>query len=76
MPANILIVEDEPAIQALIIASLKRAGHAAVAAGDAESAVRQINSALPDLILLDWIFGGLRRSTPQHRFDAGHQLTR
>jgi two-component system phosphate regulon response regulator PhoB len=59
MPASILIVEDEPAIQALILASLKRAGHAAVAAGDAESALLQINSALPDLILLDWMLPGM-----------------
>ena len=59
MPASILIVEDEPAIQALILASLKRAGHDAVAAGDAESALQQINSALPDLILLDWMLPGM-----------------
>ncbi|MCX7176639.1 MAG: phosphate regulon transcriptional regulator PhoB [Proteobacteria bacterium] len=59
MAASILIVEDEPAIQALILASLKRAGHVAVAAGDAESALQQINSALPDLILLDWMLPGM-----------------
>ncbi|TRZ66990.1 MAG: phosphate regulon transcriptional regulatory protein PhoB [Rhodocyclaceae bacterium] len=59
MAASILIVEDEPAIQALILASLKRAGHDAVAAGDAESAMQQINSALPDLILLDWMLPGM-----------------
>jgi two-component system phosphate regulon response regulator PhoB len=59
MPASILIVEDEPAIQALILANLKRAGHDAVAAGDAESALQQINSALPDLILLDWMLPGM-----------------
>jgi len=59
MPARILIVEDEPAIQALILANLKRAGHDAVAAGDAESAIQQISSALPDLILLDWMLPGM-----------------
>ena len=59
MAASILIVEDEPAIQALILASLKRAGHVAVAAGDAESALQQINSALPDLMLLDWMLPGM-----------------
>ncbi|MFA6440710.1 MAG: phosphate regulon transcriptional regulator PhoB [Sterolibacterium sp.] len=59
MAASILIVEDEPAIQALILASLKRAGHAAVAAGDAESALQQINSTLPDLVLLDWMLPGM-----------------
>ncbi|TRZ92033.1 MAG: phosphate regulon transcriptional regulatory protein PhoB [Rhodocyclaceae bacterium] len=59
MAASILIVEDEPAIQALILASLKRAGHEAAAAGDAESAMQQINAALPDLILLDWMLPGM-----------------
>ena len=59
MAASILIVEDEPAIQALILASLKRAGHHAVAAGDAESAMQQIKAALPDLILLDWMLPGM-----------------
>ena len=59
MAASILIVEDEPAIQALVLASLKRAGHDAVAAGDADSALRRINAALPDLILLDWMLPGM-----------------
>ena len=36
MSASILIVEDEPAIQALIVTGLKRAGHATLAALDAE----------------------------------------
>jgi len=38
---------------------LKRAGHVALAAGDAESALQRINSALPDLILLDWMLPGM-----------------
>ena len=59
MAASILIVEDEPAIQALVLACLKRAGHAALVAGDAESALRLINLALPDLILLDWMLPGM-----------------
>ena len=40
MPANILLVEDEPAIQELIAANLARAGHHVVRANDAESAQR------------------------------------
>lgn len=59
MAATILVVEDEPAIQTLIAVNLKRAGHDVVGALDAESAQRQINEALPDLILLDWMLPGM-----------------
>jgi len=59
MAANILVVEDEPAIQALISANLKRAGHVALTAIDAESAQQQVMLALPDLILLDWMLPGM-----------------
>jgi two-component system phosphate regulon response regulator PhoB len=58
MSARILVVEDEPAIQALISVNLKRAGHEVIAALDAESARRHVDEALPDLILLDWMLPG------------------
>ncbi len=59
MPANILVVEDEPAIQELIAFNLGRAGHEVLRAGDAESGLRQVDQALPDLILLDWLLPGM-----------------
>jgi len=59
MAANILVVEDESAIQALIGANLKRAGHNVLTALDAESALRQVKQVLPDLILLDWMLPGM-----------------
>ena len=59
MPAKILVVEDEPAIQALIAVNLKRAGHEVVAALDAETARRHVDAALPDLVLLDWMLPGM-----------------
>ena len=59
MPASIMVVEDEPAIQALIAANLRRHGHGVIAAMDAEAALRQVNEALPDLILLDWMLPGM-----------------
>lgn len=54
-----MIVEDEPAIQALILSCVKRAGHEGRLANDAESASQQIKQALPDLILLDWMLPGM-----------------
>ncbi|MBI4754764.1 MAG: phosphate regulon transcriptional regulator PhoB [Betaproteobacteria bacterium] len=59
MPANILLVEDEPAIQELIAANLTRAGHHVLRAGDAETAQRMVREALPDLVLLDWMLPGM-----------------
>ena len=59
MPANILLVEDEPAIQELIAANLARAGHHVVRAADAETAQRIVRDALPDLVLLDWMLPGM-----------------
>ncbi|MDQ8020400.1 MAG: phosphate regulon transcriptional regulator PhoB [Moraxellaceae bacterium] len=59
MPANILLVEDEPAIQELIAANLTRAGHTVVRAADAETAQRIVRDALPDLVLLDWMLPGI-----------------
>ena len=61
MPATILLVEDEPAIQELIAANLMRAGHHVVRAADAETAQRIVGT-LPDLILLDWMLPGMSGS--------------
>ncbi|MBV2181050.1 MAG: phosphate regulon transcriptional regulator PhoB [Castellaniella sp.] len=55
MPATILIVEDEPAIQELLTVNLQHAGYAVRSAGDSREAQAQIQSVLPDLILLDWM---------------------
>jgi two-component system phosphate regulon response regulator PhoB len=59
MAANILLVEDEPAIQTLIATNLQRAGHTVLASSDAEHAQRLVHEALPDLILLDWMLPGM-----------------
>lgn len=59
MSANILVVEDEPAIQALIAANLQQVGHRVMRADDAETASRLIREVLPDLVLLDWMLPGM-----------------
>ena len=59
MPANILVVEDEPAIQELIAVNLEHAGHHAIRAKDAEGALDVVKSALPDLMLIDWMLPGM-----------------
>lgn len=55
MNAKILIVEDEPAIQELLVFNVTQAGFVALRASDAEEAWQQIRDHAPDLILLDWM---------------------
>lgn len=58
MAANILLVEDEPAIQELIAFNLTQAGHNVLRAATAEAAMTLVKNALPDLVLLDWMLPG------------------
>ncbi|HKO86990.1 MAG TPA: phosphate regulon transcriptional regulator PhoB [Burkholderiales bacterium] len=58
MPANILVVEDEAAIQELLAMNLEHAGHHVMRAKDAEQASQLLRHALPDLVLLDWMLPG------------------
>ncbi len=55
MIPTILVVEDEPAIQELLAINLKHAGFDVVRAGSAEEGLSLIRSALPDLLILDWM---------------------
>ena len=58
MTANILVVEDEPAILELLVFNITQCGYRALQALDADGAWAHINRALPDLILLDWMLPG------------------
>ncbi len=58
MPATILVVEDEPAIQELIAYNLRQAGHEPIRADSAEQALNLVRDSLPDLVLLDWMLPG------------------
>jgi len=59
MPANILVVEDEPAIQELLALNLTQAGHHHIRALSVEQAQKLIIETLPDLIILDWMLPGM-----------------
>lgn len=56
--ARILIVEDEPAIAELIAVNLRHNGFQPVWAEDGTLAQREIDTAIPDAILLDWMLPG------------------
>ncbi|MFW5431954.1 MAG: phosphate regulon transcriptional regulator PhoB [Methylophilaceae bacterium] len=59
MPANILVVEDEPAIQELLALNITQAGHTPLRAISAEHAMELLRNTIPDLILLDWMLPGM-----------------
>ena len=51
---RVLVVEDEPAIAELIAVNLRHNGFAPTWATDGESAQRELDAVLPDVILLDF----------------------
>jgi two-component system phosphate regulon response regulator PhoB len=55
MAPVVLVVEDEPSIQELIAVGLARNGHTVKRAGNADEALRVVQEALPDVIVLDWM---------------------
>jgi two-component system phosphate regulon response regulator PhoB len=57
MPA-VLIVEDESSIAELIAVNLRHNGFHPTWAMDSASAQRELDAAVPDLILLDWMLPG------------------
>jgi two-component system, OmpR family, phosphate regulon response regulator PhoB len=56
---NILVVEDEDAIRAMLMMVLEQAGFLPMAAADAEEAQTALIENLPDLVLLDWMLPGI-----------------
>jgi len=55
---RVLIVEDEPAIAELIAVNLRHNGFQPFWAEDGDSAQRELDAVLPDVILLDWMLPG------------------
>jgi two-component system phosphate regulon response regulator PhoB len=55
---TILVVEDEQAIQELVMIHLRHAGFQVACAASAEEADAAIRAALPDLLILDWMLPG------------------
>jgi PleD family two-component response regulator len=60
---KVLIVEDESSIAELISVNLRHNGMTPIWAEDGESAQREIDAVLPDVILLDWMLPGQKRKS-------------
>lgn len=56
--ANILVVEDEPAVREMLRFVLEQDGFSVHEVEDAETARERINAQAPDLLLLDWMLPG------------------
>jgi two-component system phosphate regulon response regulator PhoB len=69
MPA-VLVVEDEPSIAELIAVNLRHNGFRTTWSMDSASAQREIDAAVPDLILLDWMLPGESGLTLAKRWRA------
>src|SRR5262245_4508583 len=55
---TVLIVDDEPDIVGLLMATLRPEGFQLLSAGDGETALTLARAKRPDLILLDWMMPG------------------
>ncbi|HCY14534.1 MAG: phosphate regulon transcriptional regulatory protein PhoB [Curvibacter sp. GWA2_64_110] len=66
----VLIVEDEPAIAELIAVNLRHNGFRPTWAMDSDSAQRELDAVLPDVILLDWMLPGESGLTLAKRWRA------
>jgi DNA-binding NtrC family response regulator len=56
---SILIIDDQPWVQELLIEELTCEGYQVVAMGDAKSVVENLTDPLPDLVVLDLYLDGI-----------------
>jgi two-component system phosphate regulon response regulator PhoB len=63
---SVLVVEDEPSIAELIAVNLRHSGFEVTVVHECVAAQHFIDTALPDLLLLDWMLPG----------QSGESLTR
>lgn len=54
-PARLLVVDDDPAIRALVSSAMKKAGYEVTTANDGQAALAAAKTSVPDLILSDWM---------------------
>jgi two-component system phosphate regulon response regulator PhoB len=72
--SEILVIEDEPAIQELIAVNLEHAGHRVQRASSAAEAEAIIRDVRPDLILLDWMLPDLSGTALARRLRADARM--
>lgn len=56
---TVLVVEDDPAIQALLRYTLQQANYGVTEAATAEDGLRLLADVLPDIVVIDWMLPGM-----------------
>lgn len=59
MMANVLVVDDDADVAALVQAVLMSEGHAVTVAGDGARALAEAAALRPDVVVLDWMMPGM-----------------
>lgn len=59
MSNTVLVVDDESTVRLLFRKILTKAGFTVLEAVDGEDALRQVDAAMPGVIILDWVMPGL-----------------
>ena len=57
--ARILVVEDDPGVRQFIVECLEMSGHRVTQAEHGEAGLAQIDSAMPDLMIVDFLMPGM-----------------
>lgn len=58
MSLQVLLIDNDPAVQQVLGHNLRQAGHVVQGIADAESALMLIEQAMPDMVLLEWDLPG------------------
>lgn len=72
---RILVIDDQPSIRGILQLALEEAGADVWTAGDGQSALVILDSALPDLILLDLVMPGMDGWTVFKSLKTSHRTT-
>ncbi len=72
---QILVIDDDPAVQILLTRMLERQGYAVIVASNGEDGITQAKASHPALIICDWIMPGLNGLEVCQRIKADPNLS-
>ncbi len=72
---RILVIDDQPSIRGVLQVALEESGADVWTAGDGQSALVILESALPDLVLLDLVMPGMDGWEVLRRLKANHRTS-
>ena len=71
-PARILVVDDDPEVRSIVVASLQILGHVVTAAEDGLSALKALAAGESDLMIVDFAMPGMNGAELANRARARH----